>query len=90
MGARGNSGVILSQVVRGATEALAETDDLARVFRSASDAAYRAVKKPVEGTMLTAIAAMADTAEHGGDLHTILTRGDDTVVRTRDMLPVLA
>jgi DAK2 domain fusion protein YloV len=89
MGARGNSGVILSQVVRGATEALAETDDLARVFRSASDAAYRAVKKPVEGTMLTAIAAMADTAEHGGDLHTILTRGDDTVVRTRDMLPVL-
>ncbi len=90
MGARGNSGVILSQVVRGATEALAETDDLARVFRSASDAAYRAVKKPVEGTMLTAIAAMADTAEHGGDLHTILTRGDDTVVRTRDMLPVLS
>jgi uncharacterized protein len=89
MGARGNSGVILSQVVRGATEALAETDDLARVFRSASDAAYRAVKKPVEGTMLTAIAAMADTAEHGGDLHTIITRGDDTVVRTRDMLPVL-
>ncbi len=89
MGARGNSGVILSQVVRGATEALAQTDDLARVFRSASDAAYRAVKKPVEGTMLTAIAAMADTAEHGGDLHTILARGDDTVERTRDMLPVL-
>jgi uncharacterized protein len=89
MGARGNSGVILSQVVRGATEALAETDDLARVFRSASNAAYRAVKKPVEGTMLTAIAAMADTAEHGGGLHTILARGDDTVERTRDMLPVL-
>ncbi len=89
MGARGNSGVILSQVVRGATEALAETDDLARVFRSASDAAYRAVKKPVEGTMLTAIAAMADTAEHGGDLRTIIARGDDTVERTRDMLPVL-
>jgi hypothetical protein len=89
MGARGNSGVILSQVVRGATEALAETDELARVFRSASDAAYRAVKKPVEGTMLTAIAAMADTAEHGGDLHTIVSRGDDTVARTRDMLPVL-
>jgi uncharacterized protein len=89
MGARGNSGVILSQVVRGATEALAETDDLARIFRSASDAAYRAVKKPVEGTMLTAIAAMADTAEHGGDLNTILARGDDTVERTRDMLPVL-
>ena len=89
MGARGNSGVILSQIVRGATEALADTDELARVFRSASDAAYRAVKKPVEGTMLTAIAAMADTAEHGGDLHRILARGDDTVERTREMLPVL-
>ncbi|HZO34592.1 MAG TPA: DAK2 domain-containing protein [Gaiellaceae bacterium] len=89
MGARGNSGVILSQIVRGATEALATSADLARVFRSASDAAYRAVKKPVEGTMLTAIAAMADAAEHGGDLKTIVARGDDTVERTRDMLPVL-
>ena len=89
MGARGNSGVILSQIVRGATDALATDDDLARVFRSAADAAYRAVKKPVEGTMLTAIAAMADAAEHGGDLDTILARGDDTVQRTRDMLPVL-
>ena len=65
MGARGNSGVILSQIVRGATESLAESDDLARAFRSASDAAYRAVKKPVEGTMLTAIRSMADAAEHG-------------------------
>ncbi len=90
MGARGNSGVILSQIVRGACDALAETDDLARVFRSASDAAYRAVKKPVEGTMLTAIRAMADAAEHGGDLPTIVARGDDTVVQTREMLPVLA
>jgi DAK2 domain fusion protein YloV len=89
MGARGNSGVILSQIVRGACDALAETDDLARVFRSASDAAYRAVKKPVEGTMLTAIRSMADAAEHGGDLPTIVARGDDTVAQTRDMLPVL-
>jgi uncharacterized protein len=89
MGARGNSGVILSQVVRGATDALAEGDDLARAFRSASDAAYRAVKKPVEGTMLTAIRSMADAAEHGGDLATIVARGDDTVAQTRNMLPVL-
>src|SRR5689334_16543674 len=89
MGARGNSGVILSQIVRGATDSLAQSDDLARAFRSASDAAYRAVKKPVEGTMLTAIRAMADAAEHGGDLATIIARGDDTVVQTRDMLPVL-
>ena len=54
MGARGNSGVILSQIVRGAAESLGESDDLARALRSASDAAYRAVRKPVEGTMLTA------------------------------------
>ena len=49
MGARGNSGVILSQIVRGATESLAQSDDLAKAFRSASDAAYRAVKKPSRG-----------------------------------------
>ena len=89
MGARGNSGVILSQIVRGATESLAESDDLARAFRSASDAAYRAVKKPVEGTMLTAIRSMADAAEHGADLAGIIARGDDTVAQTREMLPVL-
>jgi uncharacterized protein len=89
MGARGNSGVILSQIVRGATESLAKSDDLARAFRSASDAAYRAVKKPVEGTMLTAIRSMADAAEHGADLAGIIARGDDTVSQTRDMLPVL-
>ena len=89
LGARGNSGVILSQIVRGACDALAETDDLARIFRSASDAAYRAVKKPVEGTMLTAIRSLADAAERGGDLATIIARGDDTVAQTRDMLPIL-
>ena len=89
MGARGNSGVILSQIVRGATDSLTESDDLARAFRAASDAAYRAVKKPVEGTMLTAIRSMADAAEHGGDLATIVARGDDTVSQTKNMLPVL-
>jgi len=89
MGARGNSGVILSQIVRGACDALKESDDLGRIFRSASDAAYRAVKKPVEGTMLTAIRAMAEAAEHGGDLPAIITRGDETVAATQAMLPVL-
>src|SRR6478609_638203 len=58
MGARGNSGVILSQIVRGAAEVLGSAERLdpptvARAFRAASDAAYRAVKRPVEGTMLT-------------------------------------
>jgi fatty acid kinase len=89
MGARGNSGVILSQIIRGATDSLAVSDDLAKAFRSASDAAYRAVKKPVEGTMLTAIRAMADAAERKADLAAIIAVGDETVAKTREMLPVL-
>ena len=90
MGARGNSGVILSQIIRGATDSLAVSDDLAKAFRSASDAAYRAVKKPVEGTMLTAIRAMADAAEKkNADLPSIIAAGDETVAKTREMLPVL-
>jgi DAK2 domain fusion protein YloV len=89
MGARGNSGVILSQIVRGATDALAESDNLARAFRSASDAAYRAVKKPVEGTMLTAIRELAEAAERGATLREVVAAGDESVVRTRDMLDVL-
>ena len=65
MGARGNSGVIFSQILRGAAEALtadAQIDEgaLARAFRAASDAAYRAVRKPVEGTMLTVIRELAE------------------------------
>jgi len=68
MSARGNSGVILSQIVRGAAEVLgaAEMIDstaVARAFRGASDEAYRAVRKPVEGTMLTVIRELADAAE---------------------------
>ena len=65
MGARGNSGVTLSQIIRGRHRVARRERRLARAFRSASDAAYRAVKKPVEGTMLTAIRAMADAAKRG-------------------------
>jgi DAK2 domain fusion protein YloV len=89
MGARGNSGVILSQIVRGAAEALRESDDLPRALRSASDAAYRAVRKPVEGTMLTAIRELAEEAERGSSLAEVVARGDDCVRRTQAMLPVL-
>jgi uncharacterized protein len=89
MGARGNSGVILSQIVRGATDSLAESDDVARAFRSASDAAYRAVKKPVEGTMLTAIRSLAEAAEGSASWTEIVAAGDATVLQTREMLPVL-
>ena len=89
MGARGNSGVILSQIIRGAADVLGASDDVAGAFRSASDAAYRAVRKPVEGTMLTAIREMAEAAAAGGRLEDVLARGDDCVARTREMLAVL-
>ena len=95
MGARGNSGVILSQIVRGAAEVLADSDDIPRACRAASDAAYRAVRKPVEGTMLTAIRELAEEAEaHRGEplddlLEALVLRGDDCVERTREMLDVL-
>ncbi|MCB0875335.1 MAG: DAK2 domain-containing protein [Solirubrobacterales bacterium] len=69
MGARGNSGVILSQIVRGAAEELAtRPGDLidpvlvASAFSSAADAAYESVRNPAEGTMLTVIRAMANSA----------------------------
>ena len=102
MGARGNSGVILSQIVRGFAEVLggASTIDsptLARAFRSASDAAYRAVRKPVEGTMLTVIRELAEEAEARaspdlpvGDLLRALVRhGEDALARTPQQLAIL-
>jgi hypothetical protein len=90
MGARGNSGVILSQAARGAAEALGGSGDLAAALRGASDAAYRAVRQPVEGTMLTALRELAEAAEGGADLVGIVARGDDCVARTTEMLPALA
>jgi fatty acid kinase len=68
MGARGNSGVILSQIVRGICEVWGGSDALrAREFKLAlsegANAAYRAVKEPVEGTMLTVIREMAAAAQ---------------------------
>ncbi|MGH2950455.1 MAG: DAK2 domain-containing protein, partial [Solirubrobacterales bacterium] len=67
MGARGNSGVILSQIVRGAAEKLATPPGrlidprlVEAALRRASDRAWASVREPEEGTMLTAIRAMAD------------------------------
>lgn len=67
MGARGNSGVILSQIIRGFASGIqnrAELDgqDLARALGEARDMAYKAVMRPVEGTMLTVIRGAADQA----------------------------
>ena len=102
MGSRGNSGVILSQIVRGCVDVLAESTNgidthlAARALRGASDAAYRAVRRPVEGTMLSVIRELAEEAEsraNGGPLTELLVelvrRGEDAVARTPDQLDVL-
>jgi uncharacterized protein len=102
MGARGNSGVILSQIVRGFAEvagaaSVLDAQMLAAAFRSASDAAYRGVRKPVEGTMLTLIRELAEEAEAQAPLdpsvadllRALVRRGEESVARTQTMLDVL-
>jgi uncharacterized protein len=102
MGARGNSGVILSQIVRGAADVLAESTDgidpalAARALRGAADAAYRAVRRPVEGTMLSVVRELAEEAEAAaGDgalgelLVDLVRRGENAVARTPEQLAVL-
>ncbi|MHB1343497.1 MAG: DAK2 domain-containing protein [Thermoleophilia bacterium] len=102
MGARGNSGVILSQIVRGAMEALALLGDdrpldVATVLRKATDTAYRAVRKPVEGTMLTVLREITEAAEGqppGADimgvLRAVVQAGWASVENTPTLLKVLA
>jgi len=100
MGARGNSGVILSQIVRGLADSLAGETTIdgaaaARALRAGSDAAYRAVRKPVEGTMLTAIRVLAEAAEAERSrpvaelLELLVARGEEAVARTQEQLDVL-
>jgi DAK2 domain fusion protein YloV len=104
MGARGNSGVILSQIVRGFVDvagaaAVLDSPTLALAFRSASDAAYRAVRKPVEGTMLTVIRELAEEAEAQARtrpdltppdlLRALVLRGEEAVARTPEQLELL-
>jgi DAK2 domain fusion protein YloV len=102
MGARGNSGVILSQIIRGAAETLRTNDEvdthtLAQAFRSASDAAYRAVRQPVEGTMLSVIRELAEEGESAENdgltkpelLARLVKRGEEAVARTPEQLEVL-
>jgi DAK2 domain fusion protein YloV len=101
MGARGNSGVILSQIIRGACSVCAEdgaldTRTLKKGFEQASAAAYRAVKKPVEGTMLTVVREMAAAAGRLPDqtplpntIDTVLAAGKLAVDRTMHQLAAL-
>jgi DAK2 domain fusion protein YloV len=102
LGARGNSGVILSQTLRGLAAGLANkqtfnAQDLAEAFQQASQLAYRAVIKPVEGTILTVIRACAEaakiTAEQDNDLTTamqdIVDAARRAVAYTPEQLPIL-
>ena len=102
MSARGNSGVILSQIVRGAADHLVAARELdaaaiAGAVRAASDEAYRAVREPVEGTMLTVIRELAEEAgprtvseaDPAALLAALVARGEEAVARTTEQLDVL-
>ncbi len=102
MGARGNSGVILSQIFRGFAKALKKEEKLnakvlANAFLEGSNTAYKAIMKPTEGTILTVIRETAEyavkTAESCTDtlmlLEEILKKSNEVLDRTPDMLPVL-
>ena len=101
-GARGNSGVIMSQILRGFTNHLKTEKKITEklFFESISKAketAYKAVVKPKEGTILTVIAALAEKAEEVKDLdcsyieklEKIVEYGDEVLQKTPDMLPIL-
>jgi DAK2 domain fusion protein YloV len=102
MGARGNSGVILSQILRGLTATLAEADacDAARLadgLAAAATGAYGAVGKPVEGTILTVVRELAEAAKEAAGNGAVLVAvldaaraaGHDALARTPELLPVL-
>lgn len=102
MGARGNSGVILSQILRGLVGILKEATDLtatkvAEALKAASAAAYQAVLKPIEGTILTVVresadaatAAAADGASLVGVLRAARAAGKTALDNTPELLPVL-
>ncbi len=103
MGARGNSGVILSQILRGIATTVRDTDaigpaDLVTALAAATDGAYGAVMRPVEGTILTVVREAAEAAaaldgERAGlvdVLDAARDAGRDALARTPDLLPVLA
>lgn len=102
MGARGNSGVILSQIWRGLAKGLKDkevftAEELAEALQEASDTAYKGVMRPVEGTILTVIREgaeeAADAVTKSKDLQFILARVvercQQSLDRTPDLLPVL-
>ncbi len=102
MGARGNSGVILSQILRGMAKGMEMKDkfsafDFAQALHHASDTAYKSIAEPVEGTILTVIREASEMAmqraRDGADLKQTLTavasQSKRTVSKTPEMLPTL-
>lgn len=102
LGARGNSGVILSQILRGMAKGIGErktfsSSDFAHALQIGSEQAYKVVANPVEGTILTVIREASETASKTagrgvGFAHTMMSvvaRAKKTVERTPEMLPVL-
>ena len=101
-GARGNSGVILSQLFRGFTKEIKTCEEidamvLAKACNRAVETAYKAVMKPKEGTILTVAKGMADKAAQVAEteedltvmIDEIIKHGDDVLNQTPEMLPVL-
>jgi len=102
-GARGNSGVILSQILRGFARALEGAEEIdcelfVKMLRSGADTAYKAVMKPKEGTILTVARVVAEDAlkyaeanpeDYDGLMNVILTSGEAILRKTPDMLPPL-
>ena len=101
-GARGNSGVILSQLLSGFTKGLLEYGEItiqnvAAAFQKAVETAYKAVMKPKEGTILTVAKAMSEEAVRKATdcndltefLNSVIAEGEATLQKTPDMLPVL-
>ncbi|MEC8364558.1 MAG: DAK2 domain-containing protein [Actinomycetota bacterium] len=102
MGARGNSGVILSQILRGLADSFSsktqmDNKAIAEALTHASEAAYASVMKPVEGTILTVSREIAEKAQElvkskmalTTFLSQLVSAGEDSLNRTPDLLPVL-
>ncbi|MBR7060327.1 MAG: DAK2 domain-containing protein, partial [Eubacterium sp.] len=101
-GARGNSGVILSLIFRGFSKAFRDIDeassaDVAKAFRMGCEAAYKAVMKPTEGTILTVVRKAAEAAEYTAEFEAdplevcfaALQTAKEALAQTPELLPVL-
>ena len=101
-GARGNSGVITSQILKGLTSVLGQKQEVttkifAKAIQEGANVAYKAVTKPKEGTILTVIRTMAEAAVEAAKKHQdfeefmeiVLDKGEEILQKTPEMLPVL-